>query len=183
MSASSSTRTVEWWPFRAARCRGVCLRVLQLMRLGWAVSSMRTTCRRPYRAARSSGVSPRLFLMLGSVSSCSKTRTTSEWPYWAAQCRAVSFSRFYIRERERETRRVRQHVTVIDSLRSIHYPNMGCHKTMASVCQSPTALNKSHNAMQLPAGYCQVFFTHKTIRGSKDEHPVSSITRMLVQTD
>lgn len=149
MSVSSSTWTVVWWPFRAARCRGVCLRVLQLMRLGWAVSSRRTTCRRPYRAARSSGVSPRLFLMLGSVSSCSKTRTTSEWPYWAAQCRAVSFSWFYIRKGETACYS-NSTIKKFPLKHPLSKHEMSYCITLTTVYQSLTALNKSHNALQLP---------------------------------
>lgn len=94
MPASSSTSTTDRCPFREARCSGVCFLVLQLSRLGWALSSSLTTSRRPYSAARSSGVSNLLFLMVGSVSSSSSSRTTPEWPYWAAQCSGVSLSLF-----------------------------------------------------------------------------------------
>lgn len=94
MPASSSTSTTDRCPFREARCNGVCFLVLQLSRLGWALSSSLTTSRRPYSAARSSGVSNLLFLMVGSVSSSSSNRTTWEWPYWAAQCSGVSLSLF-----------------------------------------------------------------------------------------
>lgn len=94
MPASSSTSTTDRCPFREARCSGVCFLVLQLSRLGWALSKSLTTSRRPYSAARSSGVSNLLFLMVGSVSSSSSSRTTCEWPYWAAQCSGVSLSLF-----------------------------------------------------------------------------------------